>query len=87
MQSFRPVSWAAAHPAAPPVHIDSAEAYRNEAAVGRALAHVDVSGCEELTDVSIKAIAEHCPALVGKIVARGERSVSRPAKREDAFLL
>ena len=32
------LAWAAAHPAAPPVHIDSAEAYRNEAAVGRALA-------------------------------------------------
>ena len=32
------LAWAAAHPAAPPVHVDSAEAYRNEAAVGRALA-------------------------------------------------
>ena len=31
--------------------------------------------------------AEHCPALVGKIVARVERSVYRQAKREDAFLL
>ena len=31
------LAWAAAHPAAPPVHIDSAEAYRNEAAVGRAI--------------------------------------------------
>ena len=31
--------------------------------------------------------AEHCPDLVGKVIARVERSVYRQAKREDAFLL
>jgi len=69
------LAWAAAHPAAPPVHIDSAEAYRNEAAVGRAIAAAGGAGRAFLASkLSDRAKLSHAGAEGAR---RGDASIVR----------